>query len=89
MNPTYGIVTWLVIAALAGRLASKIMGTSRRTRGLAVVGAGVAGAMLGSLLMRVAFGESAIRHGLVVSALVALVGTCGVFGIGKVLAKLR
>jgi uncharacterized membrane protein YeaQ/YmgE (transglycosylase-associated protein family) len=88
MNPTYGIVTWLVIAALVGWLGSRIMGTSRRMRGLATIGAGVAGAMVGSLLTRVAFGDNASGHGLVLSALVALVGTCGILGVGKVLTKL-
>jgi uncharacterized membrane protein YeaQ/YmgE (transglycosylase-associated protein family) len=88
MNPTYGIVTWLVIAALVGWLGSKIMGISRRMRGLTAMGAGVAGAMVGSLFTRVALGDDASHHGLVLSGLVALVGTCGVLAMGKVLTKL-
>jgi uncharacterized membrane protein YeaQ/YmgE (transglycosylase-associated protein family) len=88
MNPTYGVLAWLIIGTLAGWLASRIMRMRRLMGGLASIGAGVLGAMVGGAFTRVAFGNDAHHNGFFVSTLVALLGACALLGLAKLVAKL-
>ena len=75
MNPAYGIIMWIVIGAVAGWVASMIMGTNARQGGLMNVIVGVVGAVLGGFLTRVLFGDAASNNGLFASFGVALLGS--------------
>jgi uncharacterized membrane protein YeaQ/YmgE (transglycosylase-associated protein family) len=90
MNPTYGVAGWLIIGALAGWLASRIMrmGGMGRMGGLASIGAGVLGGLIGNAFMRFALESDPSHNGYVLSTLVALAGACGVMGLAKLATKL-
>jgi uncharacterized membrane protein YeaQ/YmgE (transglycosylase-associated protein family) len=77
MNPSYGIIIWLIIGALAGWIGSKIMGTDARQGWVANVFIGIVGAVVGGYLARVLFGYSSdSNNGLLMSFFVALAGAC-------------
>lgn len=87
MNPSYGIVLWIVIGALAGWLGSIIMGTNaRQGAGLNIV-VGVLGALVGGFITRTLFGANDYAHGFFASLGVALLGACVVIGIAKLVFK--
>jgi uncharacterized membrane protein YeaQ/YmgE (transglycosylase-associated protein family) len=86
MNPSYGIVMWIIVGALAGWLGSKVMGTDARQGGLANVIIGVIGALVGGFVTRVAFGDDHGNNGFVASLLVSLLGACLVIFAWKRLA---
>ena len=75
MNPAYGIIMWIVIGAVAGWVASMIMGTNARQGGLMNVIVGVVGAVIGGFITRALFGDSAANNGLFASFGVALLGS--------------
>jgi uncharacterized membrane protein YeaQ/YmgE (transglycosylase-associated protein family) len=89
MNPSYGIILWIVIGALAGWIGSKIMGTDGRQGGLANIIVGIVGAVVGGFLTRSLFGDATGNNGLVASFLVALAGACLVIGLWKAVAGRR
>ncbi|MBL8949312.1 MAG: GlsB/YeaQ/YmgE family stress response membrane protein [Myxococcaceae bacterium] len=73
MNPSFGILLWIVIGAVAGWAASMIMKT-RQGVGMDIV-VGVVGALIGGFLTRVLFGDSARDNGIFASFGVALLGS--------------
>ncbi len=83
MNPSYGIVMWVIIGALAGWIGSKIMGTDHRQGGLANIVVGVIGAVIGGFLTRTLFGDASGNNGFIASFLVSLLGAVVVIGIWK------
>jgi uncharacterized membrane protein YeaQ/YmgE (transglycosylase-associated protein family) len=85
MNPSYGIVLWIVIGGLAGWIASKLMGTDARQGVFANIVIGVAGAVLAGSVSRHFFGADNSNNGLIGSFVVALLGACSVIGAGKIL----
>jgi len=89
MNPSYGIIMWVVIGALAGWIGSKIMGTDARQGGLANIIMGVIGAVVGGFLARNLFGDSAGNNGFIASFFVALLGACVVIGVWKAISGRR
>jgi uncharacterized membrane protein YeaQ/YmgE (transglycosylase-associated protein family) len=89
MNPAYGIILWVVIGALAGWIASKIMGTDARQGGLANIIVGILGAVLGGFLTRSLFGDNHTDNGFIASFLVALAGACGVIFLWKLVSGRR
>jgi uncharacterized membrane protein YeaQ/YmgE (transglycosylase-associated protein family) len=89
MNPSYGIIMWIVIGALAGWIGSKIMGTDARQGGLANIIAGVVGAVVGGFLTRNLMGDHPGNNGFIASFLVALLGACIVIGIWKAVSRRR
>ena len=89
MNPSYGIILWIVIGALAGWIGSKIMGTDARQGGLANVIFGVVGAVVGGFLSRNLLGDSSGNNGFIMSFVVALVGACLVIGVSKAISSRR
>lgn len=86
MNPGYGIIMWLVIGALAGWIASKIMGTDARQGALANIVVGVIGAVIGGFLTGMFLGDDRGNNGLIASSLVALLGSVVVIAIWKAIS---
>ena len=89
MNPSYGIIMWIIIGALAGWIGSKIMGTDARQGGMANIIVGVIGAVLGGFLTRVLFGDNAGNNGFIASFFVALLGACAVIFVWKMVSGRR
>lgn len=89
MNPSYGIVLWIVIGALAGWIGSKIMGTDGRQGAVANIVVGVIGALVGGFVTRALFGDSAGNNGFLASFGVALLGACVVIALWKAVSGKR
>lgn len=89
MNPTYGIVMWIVIGALAGWIGSKIMGTDARQGGLANIIVGIVGAVIGGFLTGMLFGDARGNNGMIASFFVALLGSCVVIALWKAISGRR
>jgi uncharacterized membrane protein YeaQ/YmgE (transglycosylase-associated protein family) len=85
MNPGIGILGWIIIGALAGWIGSKLMGTDAQQGGLANIGIGVLGAILGGFITRRFFGADLGHNGLIASFGVALLGSCLVIFVWKAL----
>lgn len=83
MNPSYGIIAWIIIGALAGWIGSKVMGTDARQGGLANVIIGIVGAVIAGFISRAAFGDSHSNNGFIASFFIALVGACLVIFVWK------
>jgi uncharacterized membrane protein YeaQ/YmgE (transglycosylase-associated protein family) len=89
MNPSYGIIMWIIIGALAGWIGSKIMGTDARQGGLANIVVGVIGAVVGGFLTGALFGDLKGNNGLIASFLVALLGAVIVIGLWRAFSRRR
>ncbi len=89
INPSYGIILWIILGALAGWIGSKIMGTDARQGAIANVVVGIVGAVVGGYGARVLFGNNAGTNSLLGSFLVALVGACVVIFIWKLISGRR
>ena len=89
MNPSYGIIAWLVIGALAGWIGSKVMGTDRAMGSVANIVVGVIGAVIGGFVTRTFAGDDPGNNGLIASFLVALLGSCILIGTVKLVARRR
>lgn len=68
-----GIITWIILGALAGWLASKVMKTDAEQGALANIIVGIVGAFIGGLVFSLLGGEGVTGFN-VYSLLVALVG---------------
>ena len=68
------IITWIVLGALAGWIASLIVGTNREQGGLMNIVVGVVGAIMGGWIMA-AFGTSGVTGFNIQSVLVAVLGS--------------
>ena len=89
MNPSYGIVMWVIIGALAGWIGSKIMGTDAEQGGLANVIIGVIGAVIGGFVTRALFGDRTGNNGFIASLLIATLGSVMLIGLYKALTGSR
>ncbi len=87
MNPTYGLIAWIVIGALAGWIGSKIMGTDAKQGGLANIIIGALGAVVGGFLTTHLMGDNRSNNGFIASFMVALLGACIVIGVRKALTS--
>jgi uncharacterized membrane protein YeaQ/YmgE (transglycosylase-associated protein family) len=87
MNPSYGIIMWVIIGALAGWIGSKIMGTDARQGGLANVIVGVIGAVVGGFVTRAAFGDNPGNNGFFASLLVAVLGAVVLIWLYKAITR--
>jgi uncharacterized membrane protein YeaQ/YmgE (transglycosylase-associated protein family) len=87
MNPSYGILMWIIVGALAGWLGSKIMGTDASQGALANIVVGVVGAVVGGFLARTLFGDMPGNNGFIASTLVALLGAVIVIGVWKAVSR--
>lgn len=89
MNPSYGIILWIIIGALAGWIGSKIMNTDAEQGGLANIVIGVIGALIGGFLTRQIMGDDAGNNGLIASFVIALIGACLVIFLWKAIRRRR
>jgi uncharacterized membrane protein YeaQ/YmgE (transglycosylase-associated protein family) len=89
MNPGIGILGWIIIGALAGWIASKIMGTDAQEGEMANIVIGIAGALLGGFLTHRLFGANLGHNGPLASSGVVLPGSCLVIFLWKVVARRR
>ena len=86
MNPQYGIFAWMIIGGLAGWVGSMIMKTNARMGVIANVAVGIVGAVLGGYITRTFFSDQFGNNGLIASFGVALLGSCIVIGLVKMIA---
>jgi uncharacterized membrane protein YeaQ/YmgE (transglycosylase-associated protein family) len=89
MNPSMGIIGWIIVGALAGWIGSKLMGTDAQQGGLANIVVGVIGAVVGGFITRRFFGNNLGHNGLVASFGVALLGSCLVILAWKAVSRRR
>jgi len=89
VNPAIGYLGWIVIGALAGWIGSKIMGTDARQGALANIVIGIIGAVVGGFVTHRFFGDNLGNNGLIGSFGVALLGSCIVIFLWKVLSRSR
>lgn len=78
------ILLWIVLGALAGWIASMVMGTDAQQGAVLNIVLGIVGAFIGGLLMSF-FGASGVSGFNLYSLLVATLGAIVVIGIGKAL----
>jgi len=71
-----GIITWIIFGALAGWIASIIMGRNRRMGFLANILVGIAGSALGGWLSTLLFGWGGVTGFNWRSFLIAVGGSC-------------
>ncbi len=83
MNPSYGIILWIVIGALAGWIGSKIMGTDAKQGAIANIVVGIVGAIIGGFVTRGLFHDDTSNNGFIASFLVALLGSVILLAIWK------
>ena len=85
LTSTYmGIILWIVFGALAGLIASMIMNTDTQQSGLANIGVGIVGALLGGWLMSM-IGETGVTGFNLYSLLVAILGAVVLLAIVRAL----
>ncbi|HKL79229.1 MAG TPA: GlsB/YeaQ/YmgE family stress response membrane protein [Mobilitalea sp.] len=70
-----GIISWLVVGALAGWLASMIMGKNSKMGWFENIAAGIVGALLGGFILGL-FGIGGVSGFNLYSILVAMGGAC-------------
>jgi uncharacterized membrane protein YeaQ/YmgE (transglycosylase-associated protein family) len=80
-----GIIAWIVLGALAGWIASMLMGTDDRQGALANIIVGIIGAFLGGIVMGL-FGKSGVTGFNLYSVIVSVIGACVALGIYRAVA---
>jgi uncharacterized membrane protein YeaQ/YmgE (transglycosylase-associated protein family) len=75
-----GILLWIVFGALAGWIASMIMGTNASQGALMNIVVGIVGAVLGGWIMSL-FGQGGVSGFNLYSFIVALLGACLLIGL--------
>jgi uncharacterized membrane protein YeaQ/YmgE (transglycosylase-associated protein family) len=81
-----GIIAWIILGALAGWIASKIMGTDAEQGWLANIVIGIVGALIGGFVFNV-LGGSGVTGFNVWSLLVAVLGSLILLGVLKAFKK--
>lgn len=81
------IIGWLIIGALAGWIASMIMGTNAQQGALMNIVVGIVGALVGGFLMGLITGDDYTSKFNLPTLIVALVGSCVVLFIYKAVSK--
>lgn len=76
MNPKYGVISWIIIGALAGWIGSKIVGTDATQGGWANIVTGVLGAIVGGKLTQFFLRDDKTNNGFLTSLATAVVGAC-------------
>jgi uncharacterized membrane protein YeaQ/YmgE (transglycosylase-associated protein family) len=77
-----GILSWIILGALAGWIASMIMKTDAEQGAAANIIVGIIGAFIGGLVMSL-FGEAGVVSFNIRSILVAVLGSCIALAIYK------
>lgn len=81
-----GIIAWIIMGALAGWIASKVMGTDEEQGAFANIFVGIIGALVGGFVFN-AFGGSGVNGFNLYSLLVATLGAVAVLALYKALRK--
>lgn len=81
-----GIVLWIVFGALAGWLASMIVGTDARQGAFMNILLGIAGAVVGGLIFNF-FGQSGVTGFNIYSLIVAIIGAVAVTWVAGMLMR--
>lgn len=79
-----GIIAWVILGALAGWIASKVMGTDAEQGAIANILIGIVGAVIGGFVFSM-FGGSGVTGFNIYSLLVALVGSLALIALLKAL----
>ena len=83
-----GIIAWLIFGALAGWLASKIVGTDAEQGWILNILMGIVGALVGGFLWGLLSGDGFDAGFNIGSLIVAIIGACIVaFGLGALTGK--
>lgn len=85
MNPSYGIIMWIVVGAVAGFIASKLVGP--REGLLADIIVGVLGGVVGGFIASHLLGDDPSNNGFVMSTLIATGGAALVLVIKKLITR--
>ena len=84
------LLLWIIVGALAGWIASKIMKTDAEMGGVANIVAGIVGALVGGWIMRALFNTNVDPNGLNIgSILTAILGAVVVIAIYKAITGRR
>ncbi len=82
----WGFITWIIVGALAGWIASKIMKTDEQMGALANIFVGIIGALLGGWLANALFSIEVDPNGLSIGSILVAIGGSVVFlGVLKLL----
>lgn len=81
-----GIVLWIVFGALAGWIASLIMGTDNRQGAFLNIALGVVGALIGGLIFNF-FGQAGVTGFNIYSLLVSIIGAVSVTWVYSIIAR--
>jgi uncharacterized membrane protein YeaQ/YmgE (transglycosylase-associated protein family) len=79
------ILLWIVFGALAGWIASMIMGTDARQGAIANILLGIVGGLVGGLIMNF-FGAEGVSGFNIYSLIVAVLGAVSLIWVGKALS---
>lgn len=81
-----GVITWIILGALAGWIASKIMNTNKSMGAIANIVVGIIGAMIGGFVMNFFGGVGATGLN-IYSVLVAVLGSIILIAIVKAVTR--
>lgn len=81
-----GIISWIILGALAGWIASKIMNTNESMGGIANIAVGIVGALIGGSIMNF-FNKSGVDSLNLYSLFVALLGSIILLAIIKAISR--
>lgn len=81
-----GIISWIILGALAGWIASKMMNTNRSMGAFANIAVGIIGAMIGGFIMNF-FNKSGVQGLNLYSLFVALLGSIILLAIVKAVSR--
>lgn len=70
-----GILSWIIVGALAGWIASKIVGKDAQMGALANIAVGIAGAIIGGYILQL-FGVGGVTGLNLYSIIIAIFGAC-------------
>lgn len=81
-----GIISWIILGALAGWIASKIMNTNESMGGFANIVVGIVGALIGGFIMNF-FNKSGVDSLNLYSLFVALLGSIILIAVIKAFSR--
>lgn len=82
-----GILSWIIVGALAGWIGSKVMNTNQSMGFIANVIVGIVGASIGGFVMNNFFGKAGAYGLNIYSVLVALLGSIIFLALLKIISK--
>ncbi len=82
-----GILSWIIVGALAGWIGSKMMNTDKSMGAMANIIVGIVGALIGGFIMNNFFGKTGAYGINIYSIVVALLGSIILLAILKMFGK--